>query len=286
MINKIKYKNEFLTLQHYKEPLTKVKSGYGYYGCLLSTLDGSKIQCHICGKLFQSLVFHLPSAHDINTKDYRERFGLARLTALVSENMRKEMKQKSLNWISIMEKKHGKNWRLQLQEKGRRGAKLRPRLQPKEALETKNKKGTCPDQLLHKIKETEKEIGHVPSKEEFIKYCGSQRYVHLIYKTFGSWSNALRKLGFTPQTQSYDDSQLLEFLKIFYETNNKIPTHTDSKRGLIPPSSTYKNHFGSLVIAREMAGIFDKPVRIEVDKRKGQSIDDHYRGVSSVSWKK
>ena len=268
-MEKIKYKDEYLTLVHYKEPLTPINDGFGYLGCLLGTRDGSKVQCAICGKLFESLVFHLKNAHGTNTRDYKEKYQLAYRTALISENLREQYKQQSIRWIEKMTKESGVEWLKQWYQKKGEGRKYRKSGQPPLTLEDKNKRGTCPDQLLQKIKEVTEILGHTPSKNDFIKATNGSRYVHLIYKTFGSWSNALTKLGLAQKVNGgnrkgykrYDPEELLEYLRIFYENEHKIPTETDCRRGLIPPSTTYKHHFGSLPLARERAGIEGVPSR-------------------------
>lgn len=269
----IKHNDEYLTLGHYKEPLRKVSKGFGFVGCLLATLDGTKVQCHICGELFENLAPHLRSAHSITARDYRERFELAYTTALISEKKREKMKNDTLMWHARMIEKYGKEeWASKLRSQGREGMKKRKGSQPVLTLESKNKRGVCPDQLLQKIREVKEVLGHTPSKSEFISQTGTQRYVHLIYKTFGSWSVALSKVGLERYHKNkshknhgnqyrphYDEEVLLEYLRIFYEKNNKIPTESDCKRGLIPPSTTYAFHFGSLPKARERAGIYAKP---------------------------
>lgn len=264
---------------HYKEPLTEIKNGFGYYGCLLSSTDGEKVQCAICGGLYGELSKHITPKHGITAREYKEKYGLAYSTALISEKIRESRKQTTLVWVEKMKRQHGADWRMYLRTMGQKGnLARRTTAQPRLTLESKNKRGTCPDQLLDRIIKVKEEIGHTPSKDEFIAATGTQRYVHLIYKTFGSWTGAVSKAGLRPkpnmgnltervgnqQKPYYEDEELLEYLRIFYEQNNKIPTETDCRRGMIPPSTTYARRFGSLVIARERAGIYDKPTKYGV----------------------
>lgn len=137
------------------------------------------------------------------------------------------------------------------------------------ALETKNKRGTCPDQLLEKIRECARNIKRIPSKNNFIDYCGTQKFLHIIYATFGSWlkgremalKNYKNKLPSIKggRRKTYSKEELIEYLQIFYQENNKIPTETDCGRGLIPNSNTYRYHFGGLPQARKEAGILEIP---------------------------
>lgn len=83
-----------LTFYNYKEPLKPVESenGYGYYGVLLATKNGEKIQCHVCGELYSSLSMHIRN-HGYTGKEYKNKFGLSSRTALVSDQQREILKR-------------------------------------------------------------------------------------------------------------------------------------------------------------------------------------------------
>lgn len=74
-MTQFKAKTEFLTLKHYKEPLISIpkSEGFGYFGAISITMDGNKMQCHICGKLYSNVASHARQAHEVNPKQYRER---------------------------------------------------------------------------------------------------------------------------------------------------------------------------------------------------------------------
>ena len=252
-----------LTLHHYKEPLKKIKNGYGYFGTLMSTKDGSKIQCHICGLLFADLPKHFIQSHDISTSEYRERFQLARLTALCSEQERMRRKENYLKWLLSMSSDERDRVMRERKLRLNRVRKKRGNFQPKESLETKNKKGTCPDQLIDQIRIVAERLGKTPSKSDFIYETGTQRYVHLIYKTFGSWSNALKIAKLAPVEQrltghrNYSDEELIEYMQIFTQENNKIPTATDFKRGFLPSYDCYIRRWGCIEAARQACGVYN-----------------------------
>jgi predicted transcriptional regulator len=264
----LKKDTQFLTLKHYKEPLLKVekRNGHGYYGAISITMDGEKMQCHVCGDLFSSVQAHAWQRHNLTADQYREKYKLAHETGLISEAERDRRKFKTLEWLGKQTEEDKAEFlqkakeRYQAYLRNKRGK----RIQPKITLETKNKRGTCPDQLLAKIKECKKALGEVPSKIQFIEYCGSQRFVHLIYKTYGSWSNALKMLGMQPKQSKIEENQtkprytneeLLEYITIFFQENGKVPTYTDCKRGLLPSYDIYERRFGSFPKAREIAGL-------------------------------
>lgn len=259
----IKKKTEFLTLKHYKEPLIKVSSGYGYYGAISITMDGEKIQCHKCGKLFKNLSMHIFGHHKQKVSEYREEYQLARSTALVSEAERFRMKE-SFSKMLLEKYPTREAFLAHMKEIGKAGIKMRMTPQPKQSLETWNKRGTCPEQLIDKIKKVAEKLGRTPSLSEFITETGGQRYKHLIFKVYGSWKNALNVAKLKPRERvkeykstRWSKDELLDLLSLFAQENNKIPTETDAKRGLIPNSSTYKRHFGGIEKARELAGVYD-----------------------------
>jgi len=259
--------NKELTLYHYKEPLLKNKDGYGYLGALSCTKDGKYLECHICGELYADLAKHVIQGHKISARSYREKFQLAYQTKLISETERMARKERFLEWLKGKSKTEQKEFFARLRKNALKGSKRnlnnRKGFQPKETLERKNKKGTCPDQLLDKIKQAAQALGHTPSKHDFIGFCESQRFLHLIYKTFGSYRNALKILGMQPKQQKfgthkkYSDAELLEYLRIYAQENRKIPTYTDCRRGLLPTYDTYIRRWGSMENARRVAGVYE-----------------------------
>lgn len=254
------YQDTDLTLHNYKEPLTPVPDGFGYYGTITSTNDGRYIQCHICGKLYANLGGHLYAAHKMGARAYKDQFGLKYTSALISEQERMHLKTKSLEWVKTLTEEQKKEFIAKQKEayqsygKAKRDRKGQP---PEEKLEQKNEKGSCPDQVLAKIKEVADDLGHTPSKLEFIESQGSQRYVHLAYKLFGSWTLALELAGLKAgdrkliraEGKDYTPEQLLESLRDFAIQHGEKPTKSDFKRGVLPPYPRYIEVFGSLASA-------------------------------------
>jgi hypothetical protein len=264
--NKIKIEDEWYTFSNYKQPLKKLRKedGYGFYGVLLITLDGERIQCHICGKNFQHLGTHVTSKHKIKAKEYKATFELSYRSALVSESMRQRLKEQGSQVYNSLSPNERKKFR----ENAKKGRENRGNFQPTERLESKNKKGTCPDQLLQKIQDVADDLGHVPSLKDFVKHCGTQRYKHLIFKTFGSWSRALEIMNLQQKQPQYGYSKeaLIQYLQD-YQKHNKVPPSTsDCDRGLLPSFSAYKRQFGSMVNARRAAGL--QPVLSGWERRR------------------
>lgn len=257
-----KHNDEELVMRWYKEPMTEIPEGegFGFKGAIMQTTDGEKILCNECGGLYTNLGAHVFNVHRMRGIEYKEKFGLAYQTTLLSDTFRTHLKNTTLRWLASLSEEE----KQEIRDKGREGLRLRKPGQPKQTLETKNKRGTCPDQLLDKIKEVTEQLGRTPSKMEFIQTLGTSRHVHKIYETFGSWTNALNKLGMEPRKvthsrggRRYADDELLEYLAIFSQENNKIPTHTDFKNTFLPSYDVYQRRFGGIEKARQLAGCYD-----------------------------
>lgn len=61
-----------------------------------------------------------------------------------------------------------------------------------------------------------------------------------------------KKFHKTGVKMRYTKETLLEIIKTFIETNNRMPSISDCKRGLLPHTSNYYYHFGSLKKALEL----------------------------------
>lgn len=245
-----------LVFSNYKEPLKKVEGGFGYWGALGMTANGSLVQCHECGKLVKNLGIHAFNAHGLRAMEYRDKYKLSHTTSLVSETFRNELKANMLRYLAS----------LTPQERKKRANHLKSFLKQghtvKQSLESKNKHGYCPDQLLQKILDVKKILGRVPTTKEFrdeMNKIGKGRAFILIYNTFGSWNKALQLLKLPINEKQYttrwNDETLLGLLKEFYERHNRLPTKSDCLRGLLPSLMLYRTHFGGLPRARRLAGL-------------------------------
>lgn len=237
----------------YKEPLKRIEGGFGYQGTLAYSKDKDKVQCHICGKLFSSLRMHIIKTHDMPVADYKVKFGLAKSTVLIGEGTRQKlMKNAHPVWLTT-----NKNW-AKYAEARREGLKKfwkENGKRSKKPLESFNKAGTCPDQLLDVIDRTIKSFGRTITYKEFKRFHNG-RYSKIILTTYGTWSNAMSKLGRdTVHVPVYNKEKLLDALRDFYAINRRTPRWSDFKRGLLPSCATYIRHFGTLNTARRAANV-------------------------------
>ena len=255
------YSGEVLVYENYKEPLKQIEKnkGYGYYGTIAQTNDGEYVQCHICGHLFEHVGLHL-RLHKVSAEKYKEDYGLAVGTALMSDNAREEMqeefaKRRAENrirtelpvWLDEYNKKVQSGAIKHVGNKRREGSL---------PLEKRNKLGLCPDQVLEKIKELADDMGRTPSEDEFKRHYKG-RFYHSITSQHGSYLKAVKKLGLksAKELKEYTDEELLQALRDFKEKHGYIPTRSDFSRGLLPSYNTYYLRFGTINNARIEAGL-------------------------------
>lgn len=258
--------SEELILGPYKEPLEPVKKGFGYMGALSFTTTG-KLQCHICGELFDHLGHHIRN-HNLSAGEYRTKFQLASGSSLISEGERLRLKENHLRWWASMSPEERKE-RI---KKWRKGAvqfeKGTPRKEygnlRKLNLEQKNKRGICPEQLMKLICDAAVKLGKTPSKAEFALFYQTERFFRPISKTFGSWNDALKKANLTVNLTSkgqtwerkvYETDELLEYLQDYFNREKTLPSRSDFSRGFLPSYDTYLARFGSMGEARRRAGL-------------------------------
>lgn len=236
-------KLQFIT--GYKEPLNKVVNGFGFYGAIMGTEDGEKIQCHTCGKLFARIAPHARQKHGLKVREYREMYGIAYSTSLCSENESNRLAEK-MHETGLANK--GIRYYRKMGKLG--NEKRHHELMPKITLETLNKRGICPDQILDKIKQCKEKVGHIPTLEEFREFTGGekgQKYKRAVFRIFGSWNKALEMLRYTTISarKEYTDAELLEYINNFYNLNKRFPYRSDFNKHLIPSVNVYRYHFGS-----------------------------------------
>lgn len=242
-----------LIYENYKEPLKEVPKtkGFGYYGVIALTEDRNMMQCHICGNTYKSVSLHI-RGHTISTQEYKEEFQLAASTSLIGEGTREKYQQMAFKRMSGEMPAHIKK----RNEAIKNGEIIQPPAFKRLSLESRNKRGICPDQVLQKIKDLEAKLGHCPTVEEFKKEYKS-RFLTPINFHFGGYNKACRAARLVPRQDviQYTDQTLLDKLKDFYKRFKRMPMTSDFDRGLLPSTRTYKNHFKTLNWARVEAGI-------------------------------
>lgn len=259
----------YVKLYNYKEPFMKFDGGFGYQGVLLFDGESEKIQCHMCGKWFDSLGNHINRGHNMKASDYKDITGLLQTTALINEKIRTKLISSGQSRFKNLKK--GRKKTKQEIEKIRKTL-----LKNSNKRERENVMGSCPAQLIAKLQKEYEILGHTPRDPKHanrvnIKYrkeallsakrIGSrEKYI----RVFGSWAKAcemanipVRKSGQTIHPKLSKKEQLLEFIRIFISKNKRLPSSSDSRRKLIPNVSDYQYHFGGLKKAIKLTQNYD-----------------------------
>ena len=110
MIEEISNINEIENL--YKEgtnaPYSKIGNGFGYYGVFIKDKNSGKVQCHVCGKFFNSVSVHSYAKHKILSNDYKKKYGFHKTFPLVSAQtsnlyrLAREKKMKIEKYVSVL----------------------------------------------------------------------------------------------------------------------------------------------------------------------------------------
>ncbi len=119
------------------------------------------------------------------------------------------------------------------------------------------------EELLNDIQRLHKELSRIPSVGDIIKYgkYGYQTY----QKRFGNIRTIREKSGFKGKISpkvNITDTQLLNDLQQLYQKLGKIPSSKDITKCGKYNYKTYQKRFGSMMSAREEAGINGRVYRI------------------------
>lgn len=211
--------SKYVTLYNYKEPLMKFESGHGFQGVLLYDEQGETVQCHICGKWFKLLHAHVRWSHQMSSDNYKDMVGLRRNAALMSEATREK-------FIA-----HGKAQAKHLQPLN--GVRVYTPEMKAKAIETmkrnvrqsQNERGTCPEQLVDRLRKKYFELGRTPRREEI----GIHRVT--INRVWGSMENLCKAAGIAYREPSRTISQghdnvyqrHVERVRLFFDVNKRFP---------------------------------------------------------------
>lgn len=228
----------------YKEPLRPVKDGFGYYGVVTYDKDEAKTQCHYCGYFFTNLGIHLHHMHGTKVAEYKQQFGLRKQKSLVATKTRAK-------YISSFEKltesqRQQKYAALKLGWALKKAGETR-NVGGVKSLEKRNEEGSCPDQLLDKIKQLADQLGRTPSQREFASHYGG--YLNAVRLTFGTWTDALKVLKLSPAPSGkppvYTQAAIIKMLQGFEKKHGRRPHISDVRDGLLPSQWTMTQYFGS-----------------------------------------
>ena len=110
------------------------------------------------------------------------------------------------------------------------------------------------DEILEKLKKVCDQIGREPKECEINVYDLPSK--HTYGSHFGSWDQALEKVGYEKLRKEWTKEEMLKELRKFAEELGRTPTskEVDNNENL-PAQSTYWRKFGSFSKACEKAGL-------------------------------
>lgn len=120
---------------------------------------------------------------------------------------------------------------------------------------------TSKQELLNEIKHLHKQFGYTPSLSDMDKHGKYSQSPY--YTNFGSWTNALDKVGMTPKEPGtpsphptkISNQELIEDLQTFAETLDHTPRWQDMEKNGPRDPNRYNVRFGSWNAAIEEAGL-------------------------------
>lgn len=206
----------YVTLYNYKEPFMRYEEGYGFQGVLMFNGEDDKVQCHICGEWFEYLPNHLHREHTTTAAEYKEMVGLAPTTALLGEKQRAVLIQNGTERF--------KNLRPGIKKTDAQKKKISDSLRNLNR-ERQNLRGTCPEQLIERIRQTYHKLGRTPKENEI-------RGKETINRVFGSWKAACEVAGIpyrvpgfamTHKKSKIVESELLLWVRDYVSTSGELP---------------------------------------------------------------
>lgn len=138
-------------------------------------------------------------------------------------------------------------------------------------------------ELLSHIVELENELGRVPSIRDMNK--AEQCPSGALYRyRFGSWNNAIRKVGLVAREHKYTDEGLIEALRKLDKRLMHTPRRIDIDEAEdCPVLGTYEDHFGSYESALLKAGLKPSSPYIKItDEELIEKLTDLSRVLGHV----
>lgn len=227
--------------------------GHGYQGVLLFDSKEDTVQCHFCGGWFNFLPRHVHDVHKMKARQYKEEVGLLQSTALLSESMRERL----LRNIDTRKKNLVPGGR----QKKETIEKIRTTIKKNlHNAERRNRLGTCPAQLLDRIRKIAEKKGRTPTHREIATF---RQTIELV---FGSVEEAFRQASLPRRTPGVNVNhrskirdlegerrRLLEEIREFRNIHGRLPHFSDCSRKLLTDYQTFKRRFGSFRKALELA---------------------------------
>jgi len=173
-------------------PYTKVEDGHGYYGVLIKDKMDGKIQCHVCGKFFDSVATHALFKHKFNARTYKETYGFPSNMPICSQKVSERLSKSIIDKVIGFQKGHKHGFKT-----GHRGfPRKRNRFtRTNHSLSFQNERNVCEEQLYRRYLAVSDKIGKEPSTKDLLVH--DSPLMPVIQHRYKNLNNFRKKHGFT-----------------------------------------------------------------------------------------
>ena len=259
----VKLPNGMMAHNLYKlhPPFRKLKQGHGFIGVVLADKKTGEIQCHICGKLFDTLSHHLRK-HKINVQSYKEIYGLRK-------NKDKLMSKKMIDIFKrAAEQRHKKApdhlsqnllKSLETRKENKRSCAINCSIgvtKGSNSMAHLNEVGLCPDQINSRFDIVANLIGRQPGWTDLRQY--DTPLLIKIMREHGTLNNYRELRGLSPvrrgQSPIDNIALIVAIRKLYFKKGRICARDFQGSNGTIS-WRTIRERFGSLRTACWAAGI-------------------------------
>ena len=240
-------------------PVRLVDGGFGCVGVLMRDPKTDTVQCHVCGKWWESLGRHLIT-HRLTAAAYREKYGLIRGFPLCSRAL-------SATISADTKARTDRKWRQRGFRKGENGhicGKMREK-----PLAWYNARGLCPEQADQRYEMVIESSGkRIPSDGDIQRM---DKGLYSLIRNRGGLNKWREARGFdTRQARAkHTNAHLLGALRKVGAEKGRAPVYQDFM-GVVgrPGALTIAKRFGSWTRALHLAGLKAEPDRGQLPSKK------------------
>jgi hypothetical protein len=227
-------------------------------GVVLSREEDGRVLCYECEEWYDNVLSHVNHHHKMDTKEYREKYGLNRWTPLTSRRTSKKMAESR----KARAAKQGKVMKKVWAEFRRTGRSPHPKGQ-KMSVQYRNQYNTCPAQLRGRMELLAAKVGrspvisdareHDPTLETSIKHY------------FGRWNEAKKAFGFDVIKQGdsgvqakKQEADLIYAVRAYVGQHGKLPWRAGARKNpkeFEHSNAVYARRWGSYRRAWAACGI-------------------------------
>lgn len=232
----------------YKEKSPYVPSGLSIAGALEYRKSDDKIKCHECGNWFYSMGAHLVKVHGMTAREYKTKHGLRVKSSLCGERMRKVAIR---NITALNFARGGTPLTLCREARAHATESLKKAAFHTKTVEMRNTEGSCQAQIMSKFKTLAAELGRTPSVKDLerndlnvgkVKYSLNVATLEQAALLCGLQPNQKKQRG----DVLWPKSLLIASIKAFALTHKRLPSLSDTRRGMTPPYTAILREFGGL----------------------------------------